>query len=233
MSESVVQGTVRLRRRSVPAAGIIYVVLYATAIVLFADFPGNADPAEAFAAAYTERRASYIAGGLIFIAAIGLFVWFSAGLVSRLRDGGEPDLAATLTVSAAAYISVLLASLGTGLGLVTSPASGEVDPTVIKAVEAISGGVLMLSWLPLAITVFAFGLGAVRCRIARSWFGVASTATAAILVLGTTMWAESGFWAPWGAFSLVVGVAILLWVLAASIVTLRAPASPVDGSHTG
>jgi hypothetical protein len=217
--------------RWMPASGILFVVLLVVGLLVVGDFPTLDDPAEEFAAFYIDDRGRVIAGALIFAFALYVFVWFAAALAARVRDAGETRLAATILGGGLAFVAISL--VATGILVATAhTAAEEADPTVIKSLDAVASGVDILSILPFAALVFAFGVAVLRTGLLAPWFGFASLVASLVFVLGATTWARDGFWAPYGGFFVIGFIVLLAWILVASGLLVSRPPEPRPGEIT-
>jgi hypothetical protein len=214
--------------RWMPASGILFVVLVIVGFLVIGTFPAVDDPAEEFAAFYVDDRGRIIAGALILAAALYFFIWFAAALAARIRDLGEPRPAAAVVAGGIGFVALALAATGMLAALAHTTAEEVIDPALIKGLDALVSGVDILSVVPLAALVFAFGVAALRTGMVPSWFGLTSLAVSLIVLLSATTWARDGFWGPYGGYFMIALIVFLAWVVVASALLIARPPAASD-----
>jgi|SRR5262245_14204821 len=138
-------------------------------------------------------------------------MWFAAAIRTTLADSGRDGwgAAATASSSAAGMLILLLIALA-ALGLNELTLAGVV-----------------VSSFPRAMLIMAGSFGFWRAGLISNSLFAACVAAVVLVLLGGITWASGGFWAPDGAYSLLISPLIgLAWILFASWVLLaRAPAA--------
>jgi hypothetical protein len=93
---------------------------------------------------------------------------------------------------------------------------------VTKALFDLQWTLDVFAALPAAVFVLASSVGFMRTRTTPSWLSWAGVVLAGLFLLRSTNWARDGFWSLTGEYVFILIPAALLWILATSIVLLRA-----------
>lgn len=203
------------------AGGIVGVVLFVIAGIVYGSPPGVDDDAQSVASFFSDNRDSVLT--VTFLQGLGVLaiLWFVAALVNTMREEGESRLAA------AAFGSFLLAF---SIGGVAALTRGTLAYSVADEGADL---VLPLYHLSVVFDVFANLLGAglflavggavIRTGFLARWWGWVSVAAGLLLIIGSTAWARDGFWSPTGGVSFLTFGGFVVWVLVTSVLlTLRA-----------
>jgi Domain of unknown function (DUF4386) len=202
------------------AGGIVGVVLFIVAGVLYGSPPGVDDDAQSVANFFSDNRGQVLTA--IFLQGLGVLalLWFVAALVTAMRDAGESRLAA------AAFGAFLLAfSIGGTAAIARATLAYSIadeGPDVV----------LPLYHLTVVFDVFVNILGAglflavggatLRTGLFARWWGRLSVLAGLLLIVGGTAWARDGFWSPTGGVAIICFVVFLVWTLVTSILlTMR------------
>jgi hypothetical protein len=203
------------------AGGIIGVVLFVVAGVLYGSPPGVDDDAQSVANFFSDNRSQVLTA--VFLQGLGVLaiLWFVAALVNTMREEGEPRLAA------AAFGAFVIAFSVGGVAALTRAT------LAYSVADEGPDFILPLYHLSVVFDVFANLLGAglflavggavVRTGFLARWWGWLSVVGGVLLIVGSTAWARDGFWSPTGGASFVTFGVFVVWVLVTSILlTMRA-----------
>lgn len=202
------------------AGGIVGVVLFVVAILVYGSPPTVDDDAQSVADFFSDNRSRVLWS--VFLSGLGLlaFLWFVAALVYAMREAGEARLAA------AAFGSFLLAySIGAVAALdratlafsVADSGSDLVLPLYHLSVVIDVVGGLLLAGLYAAVAGAAF-----RTGLFPRWWAWASALAGLWTVINATAWNRDGFWSPTGEGAMIGFAVFFLWILVTSILlTMR------------
>ena len=160
----------------------------------------------------------------IFGLAILNLTWFMAALRTTLADRGLDGWGAAGTAASAAFAGLAFALVA--IAITVQSLAGTGNEILVTGLTSLAGVVWVLSSFPRAMMVMAGSFGFWRAGlIASGQFKVAVGLVVLGVLGGTTLFA-SGFWAPFGLFSLLILPALeLAWVVAAGRVLNRAPST--------
>lgn len=209
------------------AGGILGVVLFVVAGIVYGSPPGVDEDATSVASFFDDHRDRVLC--TVFLQGLGVLaiLWFVAALVQTMREAGEQRLAT------AAFGSFLLAfSLG---------GTAALSRATLAYSVADEGGevVVPLYHLSVVVDVFASLLGAglfvavgaaaLRTGIFARWWGWLSVLAGLLSVISATAWARDGFWSPTGGLSFVGFGVFLVWMLVMSILlTMKLREAPAQ-----
>ena len=207
------------------SAGIQFVVFFVVACVIYGHLPGVSASPDALVGFYTAGRTRVlIAAALLGLNVLNL-MWFAAALRNTLADAGKDGWGAAATASSAAFGTLFLLLIAIGAALAYSIA-GSGNQTLTAGLNDFVWALVVLSSFPRAMLIMSGSFGLWRAGlISNALFGAGVTAVV-LGVLGGTTWLSGGFWAPDGAYSRFVWPIIgLVWVVVASRVLARSPAT--------
>lgn len=196
--------------------GIVFAILMVIAFSVQGVLP-QADEPQADVVRYFSTYHDDVMGGVVIRIAAGVFfLWFIGTLRSVLAaaEGGTARLA---NVAFGAGILMLAAGMGAmaSLAAIAYNAERGIDPNFASSMMAMThiffvGGAMGMAWL-----LFATALIVVRTRVFSRW--VASTGTViGIVAVGL------GIVAPAGTSGVSAYPLFILWIVALSIVMMRA-----------
>jgi len=206
-------------------SGINFVAFAIIAYVIYGYQPPVGAPADALVAFYDGHRTRI----LIAVAFSGLnilnLMWFAAALRTTLADAGQDGWGAAATASSAAVGGLFFVLVTVSAALAYSIA-GSGNQTLTSGLNDFVWALVVLSSFPRAMLIMAGSFGLWRAGlISNALFG-ACVAAVVLGVLGGTTWLSGGFWAPDGAYARFVWPVIgLVWVVVASRVMARSPAT--------
>jgi hypothetical protein len=205
-------------------------VLAVIALTLPGAPPKADDSILKIAAYFADKDSKLLAGNLILAVAGVLFLWFLGSVRSYLRagEGGEGRLSAASFGGGLIGIAMTLAgaALFNGIAFKLTDTRG-VGPDVVRAVFDAASAVLAM-----AAVGFAVFIGAASCSGARSgalapWLYWSGSVIALIQILGAlALVAKSGFFATGGAMGFIAPLTALIWIVAVSVVIMRADGVP-------
>jgi hypothetical protein len=187
--------------------------------------PGESSSAVHVAAYLQANHQRTIASLYTYSLAMGLFLCFSAGLWSWLREV-EPtpqSLSAVFAFGAVALTVLVLASFATaGVGSYRPQ-----SPALAVALSDMTFGLLALSGIPTAVCLGAYAALVLRHRFLPVWTGwLAAFAALAHIVVAASFMSHGSFLSLEGAVNVVVPATFFAWILAAGAVVLRAGLAP-------
>jgi hypothetical protein len=206
--------------RTAPLAGVAFVVVYIAAWIISRS-PDSDDPAATIAAYYSEKsnRVLEVVSAYLFVAAAILFVCFVAGLRRRLRpaEGGEATATSVAYGGALVFAGLVVAGAmciaavpaGMALGGIRAPEGSD----VINFVQSAGYGMILVGgMLFAAMTIVAVSLVSMRTAALPRWSAWLGYVCAFVLLFAVV-------WLP--------QIALLVWVLAISVVLFRTPSREV------
>lgn len=214
--------TVDRVRRLGGLVGIVFVVL-AVISVFLPGTPPKADEVSKIATYFSEKRGSILAANYLTCLAFAVFLLFAGSLRSYFRVSDQTGVRPGSTMLAGAVLAASMVIGGTAVlnGAVFQVASAG-DSTLNHALYDVANDLFLASGFGFAVF---FAGAAVAVSTTRALPGAMAPAALVVALLnlvgGVGFFAKSGFFAIGGAFGFIVPLAILIWVLAASIVMLR------------
>ena len=214
--------TVDRVRRLGGLVGIVFVVLAVVAVFL-PGTPPKADEASKIATYFSDKRGSILAANYLTCLAFAVFLLFAGSLRSHFGASDQTGVRPGSTMLAGAVLAASMVIGGTAVlnGAVFQVASAG-DATLNHALYDVANDLFLASGFGFAVF---FAGAAVAVSTTRALPGAMAPAALVVALLnlvgGVGFFAKSGFFAIGGAFGFIVPLAILIWVLAASIAMLR------------
>jgi hypothetical protein len=203
------------------AAGIGFVVFAVLAFVVGGEPPTTADTAEEVVSYYAGDRGQVLVSSFLFAVALGFWLWFAGAIANNLRERGQGRVAATILGVVATFASIQFVATGIN-AVVAYSVARDGEAGVARALFHLTVALDVLAAVPSAIFFVAAALGFQRTGMTPAWLSWAGLGVAALFVLRSTNWASDGFWSPAGGFLFILIPVALLWILATSIVLVRA-----------
>jgi hypothetical protein len=152
-------------------------------------------------------------------------LWFAAALSTDLRDAGKGGWATAATASSAALGAVLFLRMVVRAALAYSIA-GSGSPQVTSGLADLAWATSVIVSFPAAMFIMAGSFGLWRAEmISKAAFG-AGVAAVVLVLLGGTTWAHDGFWAPDGAYAVLAGIILVVWLVVVSgFLVMRMPST--------
>jgi len=215
--------TVDRVRRLGGLVGIVFVALAVVSLFL-PGTPPKADEVSKIATYFSDKRGSILAANYVTCLTFAVFLLFVGSLRSYFAAADQPDLHSASTMVAGGVLAVSMIFAGTAVlnGAVFQVASAG-DSTLNHALYDVANDLFLASGFGFAV-FFAGAAVAVRTTgvLPRAMAAAALVIALLSLVGGVGFFAKSGLFAIGGAFGFIVPLAIIIWVLAASIAMLRA-----------
>lgn len=202
------------------ALGVASIVLIATGFSIAAPTEATITSSEEEVVAFYSQAglAKTLAGGLIEILGIVLFLAFAAMLTARVRGSAAADglLAPTARMAATVYVAACLApGMSAGAAALWLAHHGTTDSAVLTALNDLRSLSYFIALVPFAVFLVSVGIAARTTRSLPGW------ASGTALVVGVALAASLPFVA-YGVTD-ALGLIGLLWVLAVSVALLRRP----------
>jgi hypothetical protein len=192
-------------------AGIGFVVLLIVASVIYSDQPKLGASAEKLVSFYDGDRTRILIASVVFCVSFLELLWFGAALSSVLRDAGLGGWAGAATASSAAMAAILFVRMAVRAALAFSIAGSGNVPLTSGLADL--GYVLTVIWFfPAAMFVMSGAFGLWRGRLISNRFFSVGVVAVVLTLLGGTLWARNGFWAPDGAYAFVSQAVAFLWI---------------------
>jgi hypothetical protein len=203
-------------------SGIGFVVLFVAAFLTYGDAPGPNASSQDLISFYDGDRGRILTATMLMGGAQILFLLFVGALASALREAGKGGWAAASIAGAASLVGFFFVLVGVNAALAFQIA-GEGDEGVVMALSDLQWALIVLVSFPGAALLLAASMGLWRAGIVPDWFGWLGLAAAIAMLLGGTTWANSGFWAPDGAYcAWVTPIVFVAWAFVASWLLYRA-----------
>jgi len=170
----------------------------------------------------SDGRFELLGSSLLWAAAAGLVVWFSAAFAEAIREREERSdvhmalLAGSVLVGGAIFVSAAVTGV---LAYGADTRTAALTVTMFEGSMVLNAMIGFAAALPLT----AAGIGVLRTHLMPDWLGYLALAAAAVSVVGAfSIFAESGNYVPGGpVMSLVSLTAGGIFVLCASVFMVR------------
>ena len=183
--------------------------------------PGENSSATHVATYLQANHRRSIASLYIYSLAMGLFLCFSAGLWSWLRQVEPPGqpLSAAFALGAIALVVLVLASFATAGVASYRPQ----QPALALLLSDLTFGFLALSGIPTAVCLGAYAALVLRYRCLPAWTGwLAVLGAVAHVLIAASFMNHGSFLSLEGAVNVAVPATFFAWILVTSIALLRA-----------
>jgi succinate dehydrogenase/fumarate reductase cytochrome b subunit len=226
MNLSTTVNSERFWERLWRSSGIIFVVFFVIAYVMYGLQPKVGASAETLVSFYDGQSTRILMATLMFGSAVLFLLWFAAAIRSTLHDTGQGGWGAA-TASSAALGGMLWALIAVGAALAYSIA-GSGNDTLTSGLNDLVWVCIVVSSFPRAMLIMAGTFGLWRAKMisnALFWAGVAAVV---LVLVGGMTWASNGIWAPDGAYSRFFSPLIgIVWILVFSrvLLTRRIPST--------
>jgi hypothetical protein len=207
-------------------SGILFVVVFIIAYVIYGNQPQVGASAESLVAFYHGDRARILIAAVFSGLNVLNLMWFAAAIRTTLADAGQDGWGAAATASSAALGGLFLLMITVGAALAYSIAGSGNDALTSSLNDFLWASVVLTSF-PRAMLIMAGTFGLWRAGLISNALFAAGVAALLLVLLGGTVWLSGGFWAPDGVYSRFVSPLIgLVWIVVASRVLLsRSPAT--------
>jgi hypothetical protein len=205
------------------SSGIGAVLFLVVAGVLYGSSPKVGASAAKLVSFYDGDRTRILIATVIFCIGFLNLLWFAAALSTDLRDAGKSGWGAAVTASSAALGAMLFARMAVRAALAFSIA-GSGSTGVTSGLNDLGWALSVTVSFSAAMLVMAGSFGLWRAEIISKAAFAAGVAAVVLVLLGGTTWARDGFWAPDGAYAIVSGIILYVWVAVVSaFLTMRSP----------
>jgi hypothetical protein len=210
--------------------GLVALALGGVAVVFERSTPNpNPSPAEVVDF-YVDNRAALLVQSVLFVLSSGIFLWFLAGLRSRLaRAEGHSDRVSSIVHAAGvAWVVVNLVVQAPQIALARAAGDG-LAPQVATVVNDMGLALATIADVPVAVMVAGVGVLSLRATVFPVWVGWLSMVVAALHVVA---WfgvvADGGPLAPGGWGTFVVYPVFAVWLVAVIVVMIGRSAARVS-----
>lgn len=203
-------------------AGLAFLVLAFLASLLPGSPPSVADSRDTISTFVTDGRTQLLFSALLYAAAAGLVIWFSAAFAEAIREREDRSDVHMALLAGSVLVGGAIFTLGAATAVM---AYGAKTLPVFMTVAVFKGTMVVgtLIGFAAALPLAAAGIGVLRTRVMPNWLGYIGLVAAGISILaGFGVFFDTGMYAPGGALmpyvSLVAGG---VFVLCASIFMVR------------
>jgi hypothetical protein len=198
--------------------GIVAVACWVIGLAVIGDISGKEKGAELLAY-YRAHDNRIVAGTVIWLIGVGVFVWFLGTLRSRLlaSEGGDGKLTTITFASGIAVATCLMLQPGPDLSAVL--AKDDIDASSARAIHAIGDAFFVGAEYFLPVMLIAFTLLTLRTGLFPAWFAWISVGIAIVLLVAPIGWAALVF-----AFPLwLLVLSFMLWARTGTSATTAGP----------
>lgn len=184
-------------------------------------FPGTGASAGEIAGYVDAHRSALLVAMLLSTAAVGLWLLFGVGvwLWLRERTGGVSFLSVCFLVGLVSFVTLLLSGFAVFFAFVYR-APETPDPRLLYD---LSFGLLAMSGVPTALALGSYAAQVFRDDRLPRWTAViAVVAALAHVVLLASLVITSGFFSLEGGVIIAIPATLFAWIIATSVVLLRA-----------
>jgi hypothetical protein len=201
--------------------GVVAAVLFLAAEALYGKPPKAGASVIDLVSFYDGDSTRILIATVVFGFAILCLLWFAAAVTSVLRDAGKGGWGSAVTAASAAIGAVYLMLITVRAALAYSIAGSGSDG-VTSALNDVAWVLTNIAWFPVAMLIMAGSFGLWRAQIFSTRAFEAGVTAMVLVLLGTTTWANEGFWAPDGGYSrFVPGPVMVVWLAAVSVFLVR------------
>jgi hypothetical protein len=213
-------------------SGIAFVLTFVVSSVIYGSPPKIGASVDTLDSFYSgDRTRVLIASALLGLSVLNL-LWFAAALSSTLRDAKQGIWAAAATAASTALVAIIFVRIIIGAALAYSIA-GAGSATLTSALNDLARICLVVAAFPTAMLVMAGSFGLRQSLAISNRSFSAGVAAVVLVLLGGTTWANSGVWAPDGAYAMVIWPTIALaWIaIVSGLLYVQSPA-PARSAQT-
>jgi hypothetical protein len=199
-------GAVARWERHSPFAGVVAVACWVIGLAVIGNISGK-DKGTELLAYYQGHEKRIIAGTVIWLIGVGVFVWFLGILRSRLlaAEGGDGRLTAITFASGIATAVCLMLMPGPDASAALS--RHDIDASAARAIHSIGDAFFFGAEYFLPVMLVAFALLSMRTNIFPVWFAWITLGVALVLLVAPIGWAALVFAFPiW-----VLVLSFMLW----------------------
>ena len=196
--------------RLVPWTGVAAVAFIVAAFIVGGESPNSGDSGQKVLQFYADNEGSQFAAAILLAYGAILLTFFAgtlSGLVRR-TDPGSGSLARLVMIGGA--VEALGLSIFASFAFALADTHDKIGPDAAQALNVLSQDFFMPLVIGVSVLMFSSAVAILRNAALPRWLGWAA------LVIGIAALTPAGF---------IAFLATGLWILAASIVMLRAPAT--------
>lgn len=204
--------------------GLLFVALIVASVFIGAATPDATEPTAEIVQTLTDDSGGTLAFGYVLGLQAGIFVIFAAALWGVLRRG-EGELAGASVVALAGAIGTSLILLLTQVVLVaaTYAADKGAEPEAIRGLFELVTPLYTSSAVTLVLFLGGTAMSAIPSKALPAWLGWVAAALAAVFFVSLHgIFSDPEGEGILGIFFFLGELGLVVWVLAASIVMLRA-----------
>jgi hypothetical protein len=194
------------------------------------DAPGTSASGARVAAYVEDTHGRALAALFVYSLGIGLFLCFTAGLWSWLRqvEPAPQPLSAIFAFGAISLAVLIFAAFATAGVMGYRPH----EPALTGVLADLTFGLLALSGIPTAVCLGAYAALVLRRRFLPAWTGwLAVLGAVTHVLIGASFLSHSEFLSLEGSVIVWVPATFFAWILATSLVLLRRPVEGHAGHH--
>lgn len=189
-------------------AGFGFVVLAALAALLPGVPPRVTAATDEITSYVSDGRGQLLVAALCNAAAAGLVIWFAAAFAEAIRERDERSDVYMAVLAGSVLVGGALFTYAAGLGVTAYGVGTREAATTVGLFQ----GLMVLNALigvAAAMPLAAAGIGVMRTRVLPDWLGWLGLAAAAIsLLVGFSVFFDSGILAPGGSLTPYVGLVV-------------------------
>jgi TM2 domain-containing membrane protein YozV len=206
-------------RRAQAAAGVVGIAAVVVGLALPGTPPKTSDSVAKVTRTLLDHRSEFLASTYVFGLGCLLLLLFMGALRSHL--GRESSLAGSAFGAGVAGVALLMTGSATFDGL-SLKASGMHDPAVIRAFVDVGNAQFAMAGLAFSALLVA---GSAAGPLPRWLRALGYVGAATLVVGGLSLVVDHGPLQAGGVLGLILTAPTIVWIAAASVVTLRATSS--------
>jgi hypothetical protein len=207
--------------RAAALAGLVFVVLVAVAGFIAGSPPKVDDSTATINAFFVDHHKVLLVGAVLSSVAAPCLLWLFAGLAATVRRAGEGALAAV--TFGAGLGAIVLATASDAIYVTLTQLAWTEQTSFLKTGYELSGFFIQKAFWFAAFAALAVSLAARRAQALPRWYEWATIAAGAVFALGGIAMKPEGFFGVNGGMALIAFLAVLVWVLATSVLLWREP----------
>ena len=205
--------------RLAAGSGLVFVVLLLLSAFITGSPPKVTDRSAKIVSFFTEHHRAGLIAGMLGGLAIIAGIWFFATLANRLREAGEPRLAAV--AFGGGIMAGAIGMVATFLLTIMFYKVAKESPDLAKPMYIASSVGFTTIFFPLAATAWATGIAGWRSSIFPQWYAGLSMLGGLISVFAGGALASHGFYSPTGAYLWIAFIGFAVWTLMTSALLWR------------
>jgi hypothetical protein len=200
--------------RLAAGSGVLFVVLFIVGLFIPGKPPTMSADNTTWVHYILSNSREIKVGSILLGLALITFVWFAGSLAARLRDAREPRLAAIAFGGAVATAAVFAIGIAVQAAVAYRIASER--PTLVKSFVELMTVALTIIRFPVAITMGATAIAALRTGVFPQWYAPLNGLAALVVLVGAGALSQKGFYSPDGGYTTISLIVFLAWTLVTS-----------------